>query len=233
MWNNKLKAITFSFDDGVKQDKKLIKLLDKYNLKATFNINSGLLGKKDIIYFDKKHKCNHIKNKKEEIKKIYKNHEVACHTLTHPNLTILKKEEIIKQINNDQKNLTKLTNKDVIGLAYPCAYPNCNKKVINIIKKNTTIKYARTIKSSYNFDIPEDLIEYNPTVYYLEVDKMFELGKKFIKLKPNKPQLFYIWGHSYELDSPMINYKILEEFFKLISNKKDIYYCTNKDAFDL
>ena len=45
MWNGKNKALTFSFDDGVRQDKRLIEIFDKYGLKCTFNLNSGLLGK--------------------------------------------------------------------------------------------------------------------------------------------------------------------------------------------
>ena len=46
MWNGKKKAITFSFDDGVSQDAALIEILDRYGLKATFNINSGFFGMK-------------------------------------------------------------------------------------------------------------------------------------------------------------------------------------------
>ena len=38
MWDNKRKAVTFSFDDGVSQDIRMIELLDKYGLKATFNL---------------------------------------------------------------------------------------------------------------------------------------------------------------------------------------------------
>jgi len=38
---NNMKAVTFSYDDGVEQDKRLIQLLNKYNLKCTFNLNSG------------------------------------------------------------------------------------------------------------------------------------------------------------------------------------------------
>jgi hypothetical protein len=30
MWNGKKKAVTFSFDDGVTQDIRLIEILDKY-----------------------------------------------------------------------------------------------------------------------------------------------------------------------------------------------------------
>ena len=47
MWNGKKKAITFSFDDGVLQDIRAIAILDKYGLKATFNLNSGKFGTKN------------------------------------------------------------------------------------------------------------------------------------------------------------------------------------------
>ena len=40
MYQGKNKAITFSYDDGVTQDRRLIEILNRYGLKATFNINS-------------------------------------------------------------------------------------------------------------------------------------------------------------------------------------------------
>ena len=40
----KFKAVTFSYDDGVRQDLRFAEILDKYNMKGTFNINSGFLG---------------------------------------------------------------------------------------------------------------------------------------------------------------------------------------------
>ena len=43
------KAVTFSYDDGVTQDIRLIELFDKYNLKCTFNLNSGLAGVKENL----------------------------------------------------------------------------------------------------------------------------------------------------------------------------------------
>ena len=39
MWNGKMKAVTLSYDDGVAQDIRLIELLDRYGLRATFNLN--------------------------------------------------------------------------------------------------------------------------------------------------------------------------------------------------
>ena len=38
MWNGKKKAVTFSFDDGVTQDIRLIEILNKYGLKGTHSI---------------------------------------------------------------------------------------------------------------------------------------------------------------------------------------------------
>lgn len=45
MIDGKMKAVTFRYDDGVTQDIRLIEMLDRYGPKATFNLNSELLGK--------------------------------------------------------------------------------------------------------------------------------------------------------------------------------------------
>ena len=45
----KLKTVTFSYDDGTTQDIRLIELLNKYGLKCTFNLNSGLFSKNKIF----------------------------------------------------------------------------------------------------------------------------------------------------------------------------------------
>ena len=37
----KEKALTLSYDDGVDTDIRFIELLEKFNIKCTFNINSG------------------------------------------------------------------------------------------------------------------------------------------------------------------------------------------------
>ena len=43
MWNGYRKALTFSYDDGVVQDARLVKILNEYGLKGTFNLNSGIM----------------------------------------------------------------------------------------------------------------------------------------------------------------------------------------------
>lgn len=226
MYNGKMKAVTFSYDDGVKQDVRLIEILDKYGLKATFNINSGLLGNNHILSTND-WSVDHSEIPSDLLKDTYKNHEIAVHTLTHPNLTKLDENEIIKQIEEDRMNLENLAGYDVVGMAYPCGGENNNEFVANIIKNKTKIKYARTITSTYNFDKQNDLYRFNPTVYHVEFDEMFKLANEFIGLKPENNKIFYIWGHSYELDI-YNSWDKFEEFCKLISNKDDIYYGTNK-----
>lgn len=226
----KQKAITFSYDDGVTQDIRLIELLNKYNLKCTFNLNSDLLGKPGTLIRENQ-RVSHYKICSKDVREIYAGHEVAVHTLTHPNLTTLNKEEIIRQVEQDRLNLSELTGYEVVGMAYPCGGVNHNEKVAKIIKENTGVRYSRTIISTNNFDLQDNLYCFNPTVYHLDgFDYLMELGEKFITMETDKPQIFYIWGHSYEMDFAPDYWSRLEEFLALISNKEDVFYGTNAEV---
>ena len=59
------------------------------------------------------------------------------------------------------------------------------------------------------------------------------LFKNFIEinLKADKPQVLYVWGHSYEMDAEYISWREFEEFCKMISGKDDIFYGTNGQIF--
>lgn len=64
--------MTMSYDDGMIFDKRLIEIFNRYGIKGTFNLNSGLYDASDD------------KLPKEEIVGLYEGHEVATHTSTHP-----------------------------------------------------------------------------------------------------------------------------------------------------
>ena len=231
MFDGKNKAITFSYDDGVTQDIRLIEILNKYNLKATFNLNSELLGQQghlncEGIYVD------HTKNNSEDIKHIYDGHEIATHTLTHPNLTaILEDSEVIYQVEKDRLNLSELVKYEVVGMAYPCGGINCNERVAHLIKNNTGIKYARTVDVTHSFDIYNDVFQYKGSVYqHFDWDILFDMGRKFLEIETDTPKVFYIWGHAYELDIFPERWKLFEEFCEMISNKSDVFYGTNKQV---
>ena len=160
------------------------------------------------------------------------NRNVAAHTKNHYRLTALDDETVISQVEEDRLKLSELCGYEVVGMAYPCGGVNNDDRVAEIIKNNTGIKYARTIVSTENFDIQDNLYRFNPTVYHLDRKKAFRLAEEFINLKTETPKIFYIWGHSYELDynsEKLMTWDYFEEFCKLICNKKDIFYGTNKE----
>ena len=131
MWNGKLKAITFSYDDAVKQDIRLIEILNKYGLKGTFNLNSGALGQSASIVREGV-EIRHDKNAAEDIRHIYEGHEIAAHTLTHPTLTKVESDtEIIRQVEQDRLRLSELAGYEVVGFAYPGGGVNNNDRVAN------------------------------------------------------------------------------------------------------
>lgn len=229
MWNGKNKAITFSFDDGVTQDIRLIEILNTYGLKGTFNLNSSYLGLRSAALIRNGVSVSHNKVPPTKIKEIYKGHEVAVHTLTHPNLTEQDEETVVYQVEEDRKQLSALCGYEVVGMAYPCGGVNNNDNVAEIIRKFTGVKYARTITSTYAFAKQENLYRFNPSVYIMQ-DEIDEVVDRFLALETDEPQLLYIWGHAYELDTPKMPWERFEKLCAKLADKTDIFYGTNKEV---
>lgn len=223
------KAITFSYDDAVTQDVQMIELMNKYGIKGTFNLNSELLGT-GIFLQGENYRICHYKLKPEDVSHVYEGHEVAVHTLTHVNLTTVDDGEVIRQVEQDRLNLSQLAGYEVVGMAYPCGGVNNDDRVAQLIREHTGVRYSRTTTTNNSFDLQENLYRFNPTSYHHDFDSMTELARKFIEMKPEKPQIFYIWGHSYEQDFRSDYWVKLEEFFQLISGHDDIFYGTNREV---
>ena len=137
MLHGKMKALTFSFDDGVSQDIRLAELFHRYGMKATFNLNSTLLGQSKIPSCGGV-RVNHSKIYPADVRHVYAGHEVAGHTLTHPRLPSLADErEIIRQVEEDRERLSELCGYEVLGFAYPCGGINYDDRVARLIRENT------------------------------------------------------------------------------------------------
>lgn len=227
MWNGKKKALTFSFDDGVTQDIRLLEILNKYGLKGTFNLNSGMLGLPNKL--DRNGgTVSHNKVQPSQVKALYAGHEVAVHTLTHPTLTPLTEEAIVYQVEEDRKALEAMVGYPIVGMAYPNG-PN-DDRVAGIIQKHTPIRYSRTVESTFDFTPQKtNLLRYNPTVYYIQPE-LDDLVDRFLADDSNDDKLLYIWGHSYEMDAGLITWEHFEEICKKLSGHDDIFYGTNKEV---
>jgi peptidoglycan/xylan/chitin deacetylase (PgdA/CDA1 family) len=219
---NKMKALTLSYDDGIEQDRKLVEILNRYGIKCTFNLNSGI--QSGANKFQKGDVLINRMNV-ESLPNLYKGHEIAVHSLTHPHLENLDEETIINELKQDKINLERIFNTKVFGMAYP--YGTFNDDVVKAVE-HCELRYARGVQSTHVFDIPKDLLRYQPTAKHTDA-KLMELAENFIKLKPSTPQVFYLWGHSYEFDTDR-NWQVIEDFCRLISGKDDIFYATNAEA---
>lgn len=228
MFGDKKKAFTLSYDDGVTQDVRLIALLDKYSLKATFNLNSGLLGKPGELN-NGRVTVTHNKVLPGEVASIYSGHEVAVHTLTHPNLRKLTDDEVVRQVEGDRSALEALVGYPVVGMAYPCGGQNNDDRVAGVIRGRTAIKYARTIDENGSFALQDNLYRFNPTVHHTDFAHLFKFAEDFIAYDGDEPAIFYVWGHSYEFDFDD-SWDEFERFCAMISGRDDIFYGTNREV---
>ena len=76
------KALTLSYDDGVEQDITLMGILDKYGIKCTFNLNSGLWAPEGHVW-PKGHIHRRMTFSRALELYMDSGHEVAVHGATH------------------------------------------------------------------------------------------------------------------------------------------------------
>lgn len=228
MFQGKLKALTFSYDDGMTQDKRLLEIFNRYGLKGTFNLNSAMLNED---YYAPSGEVRY-RIRPHEIKETYIGHEVAAHTISHPNLTELTREEIIHEVEDDRLALEKIVGYPIVGLAYPCGGVNNDDRVAGILRSDTKIQYARSVTPTYSLDLQDNLLRFNPTTHHANWAEVERLTEEFLSAKPDKPMLFYIWGHSYEFDLNN-SWGYMEKICKKLSGHDDIFYGTNREVFGL
>lgn len=217
------KAVTFSYDDGVTQDIRFVNMLNRYHLKGTFNLNSGI-GYEEQVWTCKGVEIRRCRRK--ILKDLYRGHEVAVHTLHHPNLyELTDRAQISHEILEDRKNLEQIFGTPVTGMAYP--FGGYRDEVLALLRENDFL-YARTTRSSYSFEEQEELLTYAPTCHHND-SRLMELARALVEGEPDHPQIFCVWGHSYEFDVDD-TWEMMEEFCRFISNRDDIFYGTNQEV---
>lgn len=241
------KFFTFSFDDGLEQDKEIIRILKEYGMKATFNLNPGLFGKKQKIgrignmgileMPDRNsmkskilHAAKHYRIPEDEISQVYQGFEVACHGFMHEDLTKLDSKGQDDSIAHCIRELQKIVGYPIVGHAY--AYSSVNKETESCLLKHGII-YGRGARSSNQFSFPDNLLNFNPTNWMIDKN-LFENADKFLEAESlNGDMLFYVWGHGYEFDfgTKGSNWDRLKRFCEKMAGKDDIVYCSNREIF--
>lgn len=217
------KAVTFSYDDGCVSDIRFVELLNKYNLKCTFNLNSGNMQSDRVWNYNGFDVYNLTA---DVLKDLYKGHEIACHGTKHIKPVGLTDEELVKEFDEDVRNLERLFDTKIIGMAY--SYGTNDDKTVEHLKK-LGLKYGREVSSTKDFSIQSDLMRFKPACRHRDED-IFETIDKFLEIESCEPQIFYMWGHTYEMDA-FDSWKEVEKMLEKLAGHDDIFYGTNAEVF--
>ena len=222
--DGKAKAFNVTYDDGVLQDIRFVALLNKYNLKGTFNLNSGLMENE----FEWIHETGCVVKRlsKDKVVSLYQGHEIASHTLTHPYMNDLSESEIIYELQLDKANLETLFDREIKGFAVPFDYYS---DLIEKCVRQTGFSYARISEESRSFTPQTDYFKWKATVFHAD-SNLKELTQQFIDTN-EELALFQIVGHSYDLDLENM-WETIEDIVRLISSQNDIMPMTTIDIIE-
>ena len=215
------KACTLSYDDGVREDERLIEIMRKYGLKGTFNINSQNLAG-----------ANGRCLTADEIKEIFGDDtEIAIHGYRHLSLPDVTPAIAMRDVVADRENLESTFERVVCGMAY--AYGTYSDEVVEMLRA-AGVAYARTTLSTESFNLPEEWLTLHPTCHHNN-PKLFDLVDEFLeedspKFWRKKPKLFYLWGHSYEFPRDD-NWHVIERFGEIMSKRDDVWMATNMEIY--
>ena len=223
--NGKTKVFNVTYDDGVLQDVRFVALLNKYNLKGTFNLNSGLMESE----FEWTHESGRVIKRlsKDKAVPLYQGHEIACHTLTHPYMHDLSEQEILHELQEDKANLEKLFGREVKGFAVPFDY--YSERIENCVRQ-CGFSYARISQESRSFAPQTDYFNWKATVFHTDPE-LEQLTRQFIE-SDEELAIFQIVGHSYDLDVEEL-WDRIENVFRMIASHDDILPMTTIEIVEL
>lgn len=223
----KMRTLTFSYDDGVEQDQRLVEIFQKHGLRATFNLNSGEYAPEGTVYPKGQ---IHRRMTRAAVSELYKKEgiEVAVHGFTHPWLDHLPINMCTRDLMKDREELEAQFSTIVRGMAYP--FGTYSDDVVSSMR-SVGIVYSRTVHSSHSFDMPNDWMRLPATCHHND-PMLMELAHRFVEESSwGRPWMFYLWGHSYEFEENN-NWEVIEEFADFMSGRDDIWYATNIEIYD-
>ena len=216
--NGLKKAFTLSYDDGCYDDLRLIEMMEKYGVRGTFNVSSG------ITRPEGQEPCGSWERLTLSERQAYRRDgvEVAVHGQTHRDFTKISEPELIYEIMGDKHALESEFGCLVRGAAYP--YGSFNDLSVERLK-NCGIKYCRTVWSDYSLNMPSDWLRLRPTAHHAD-PKLPELVDKFLTETPRDLRMMYIWGHTPEFRRDK-NWGLIEDILSKVSGREDIWFATN------
>lgn len=217
--NGKKKVFNLTYDDGVLQDREFIQLLNKYGIKGTFNLNSELM-KQEFAWI---HPCGMVVKRLscDAVQGLYDGHEIASHTLTHPNLQGMSAEQILRELSVDRDQLEDIFGIKISGFAVPFNYFS---DLIAECAKIVGFEYARTSDMTGGYTPSEDVYHWQAGIFHLSpeldtyVDVFLETDEELACCQ--------IVGHSYDFDAAR-RWEHMERLLFRVAGHEEVWYATH------
>ena len=215
----KRKAFNITYDDGVMQDLRFVELMNRYGLKGTFNLNSELMRSR----FAWTHP-NGMEVRRLDVdtaRWLYRGHEIASHTRTHPYMHGLTEGEVMEQLGRDKQDLEEMLGVEVAGFAVPFDYYS---PMIADCARRCGFEYARMSEFSRSYAPCRDYWFWKTGFYHIEPG-LEAFAEGFFETE-EELAVCQIVGHSYDLDAEGL-WESVETILKQVSAAKDVWSCTN------
>ncbi|NFE46185.1 polysaccharide deacetylase family sporulation protein PdaB [Clostridium sporogenes] len=196
-------SLTFDVSRGDEYIEKILDILDENDVKATF----FLVG-------------DWIEQNPKKVKEIHsKGHEIGNHSHSHPNMSIISKEKIVKDININDANIRRITGEGTKLFRFPGGY--YNDEAVDIVNKmglcsiqwdvdsidwkeqGADLEYERIIKKTK----PGSILLFHNTAKYTPdnlpriIKELKENGFQFVKVGD------LIYKENYYIDSAGVQKK--------------------------
>ena len=214
--NGKHFAVTFSYDDGDKADRRLVDIFNNYGMKATFNLIPSRFDGETVV-------------SSGELRSLYAGHEIACHSYSHPHLARLPLTGQSREIALGRLSLERLSGRLVRGMATP--YGEKNDDTI-VAMKAAGMAYCRNAGVSGGLSVPADFLDWTPSCHHTGAPAVIEkFRNEWIHQPWQYGGLLFIWGHSFEFDRAD-NWELAEQICSSLAGIDDVWFATNIEIYD-
>ncbi|MDR1703733.1 MAG: polysaccharide deacetylase family protein [Clostridiales bacterium] len=210
--NGGREAVTFSYDDGRAEDRRLVEVFNRFGMKGTFHLNTGTLGAPGYLTA-------------EECSAIFEGHEIAAHSVSHPFLSQQPAEASMTQLIEDRARLEDMAGYPVRGFSYPFGDFGGGAPAL---LKAAGFDYARTVNATDGVLFPDDFMLWGPSCHHKNTEaamRMFTRKRSWKQLR-----LLYIWGHSFEFEDD--GWGLIEDICGRLNEMPGLWRAANGEIFD-
>lgn len=180
------------WDDGVHDDVRLTEILRKHGAKASFNLNPAT--HQSTRQGDFRERWGKIVQRlaRSELPAVYEGFTIANHSMTHPFPTRIPLEQWRREVVDARKILQDWFQQPILGFVYP--FGDFDDATADVVRAAGHV-YGRTTENVTPCFRPIDPMKFHPDAHFHAP----EFWDRYEQAKTSGCEVFYFWGHSYEL----------------------------------